>query len=96
MRCNLWFKTLDLKLSHKQPQNTNNVETREEEETNDEYELQNLNFVLMTTQHPKKDFADEMITKANCCGGIMASKLHEKPWWYFIKPSRNIRKSWTF
>ena len=64
MRCNLWFKTLDLKLSHKQPQNTNNVETREEEETNDEYELQNLNFVLMTTQHPKKDFADEMITKA--------------------------------
>ena len=33
----------------------------------------------MTTQHPKKDFADEMITKANCCGGIMASKLHEKP-----------------
>ena len=44
----------------------------------------------MTTQHSRKDFVDEMITKAvidtvcsETCRRIMASKLHVNPRWYF-------------
>ena len=47
---------------HKPPQNTNIVETSEEEETDSEYEVEDANFVLMTTRNPRKDFVDEMIT----------------------------------
>ena len=48
---------------HKRPQNANIVETSEEE-TDSGYEIGDVNFVLMTTQNPRKDFVEEMITKA--------------------------------
>ena len=51
-----------------------------------EYEVEDINFVLMTTQNPRKDFFDEMITKAvtdttctKTCRRITAPKLYEKP-----------------
>ena len=49
---------------HKRQQNANIVETSEEEETNSEYDVEDVNFVLTTTQNPRKDFVEEMITKA--------------------------------
>ena len=49
---------------HKRPQNANIGETREEEETDSEYKVEDFNFVLMTTQNPRKDFIKEMVTKA--------------------------------
>ena len=50
---------------NKRPQNANFIETsEEEEETDNEYEVEEVNFVLMTTQHSRKDFVDEMKTKA--------------------------------
>ena len=49
---------------HKRPQNANIVETTEEEETDSEYKVEDFNFVLMTTQNPRKDFIEEMVTKA--------------------------------
>ena len=49
---------------HKRQQNANIVETSEEEKMNSEYDIEDVNFVLMTTQNPRKDFDEEMITKA--------------------------------
>ena len=49
---------------HKCPRNANIVQTKEEEETDSEYEVEDINFVLMTTQNPRKDFIAEMIPKA--------------------------------
>ena len=48
---------------HKCPKNANIVETSEEEEADNEYEIEDVNFVLMTTQHPRKDFVEKMVTK---------------------------------
>ena len=63
--CNLWFKNaLGKNCQHKRPQNENIVETSEKEETDSEYEVEHINFVLMTTQNPRKDFVEEMVTKA--------------------------------
>ena len=45
------------------PQNANIVDTSEEE-TDGEYEVEDVNFVLMTTKNPRWDLVEEMITKA--------------------------------
>ena len=49
---------------HKHPQNANIIETSNVEEIGEENEVEDVNFVLMTTQNPRKDFVDEMIAKA--------------------------------
>ena len=49
---------------HKRPQKENIVETSEEKETDSEYKVMDVNFVLMITQNPRKDFVKEMVTKA--------------------------------
>ena len=64
---------------HKHPQNTNTVETSEEEKDS-ECEVEDVNFVLTTTQNPRKrkDFVDEMITKAvidTTCTKTVAGEL---------------------
>ena len=48
---------------HKRPQIANIIETSEED-TDNEYEVEDVNFVLMTTQNPIKNFVDEMLMKA--------------------------------
>ena len=63
---------------HKRLQNANIVETSGEEETDDEYEVEDVNFVLITTQRPRKYFVDEMITKAvidTACTKTVAGEL---------------------
>ena len=63
---------------HKRPQNANIIETSEEEETDNEYEVEDVNFILMTTQNPKKNFVDEMLTKAvidTACTKTVAGEL---------------------
>ena len=63
---------------HKRPQNANIVETREEEETDNEYKVEDFNFVLMTTQNPRKDFIKEMVTKTvidTACTKTVAGQL---------------------
>ena len=55
--CNLWFKnTLGKSYQYKHPQKASIAETSEEEETDVEYDVEDVNFVLMTTQNPRKDF----------------------------------------
>ena len=48
---------------HKRAQNANIIETSDEEESGNEFEIEDVNFVLMTTQNPKVSFLDEMKTK---------------------------------
>ena len=49
---------------HRRIQNANIIETSEEEESENEYEIEDVHFVLMTTQNPTKDFVEEMKVKA--------------------------------
>ena len=63
---------------HKHPLNANIVETSKLEKMGWEYEVEGINFVLMTTQHSRKDFVDEMITKAvidTACTETVAEEL---------------------
>ena len=41
-----------------------NIVDTSEEETDGEYEVEDVNFVLMTTKNPRWDLVEEMITKA--------------------------------
>ena len=59
------------------PQNANVAETRKEE-IDSEYEVEDINFVLMTTQNLGKYFVDEMIAKAvidTVCTKTIAGEL---------------------
>ena len=49
---------------HRRIQNANIIETSEEEESQNEYEIEDLHFVLMTTQNLTKDFVEENKIKA--------------------------------
>ena len=63
---------------HKRPQKENIVETSEEKETDSEYKVMDVNFVLMITQNPRKDFVKEMVTKAvidTACTKTVAGQL---------------------
>ena len=59
------------------PQNANVAETRKEE-TDSKYEVEDINFVLMTAQNLGKYFVDKMITKAvidTVCTKTIAGEL---------------------
>ena len=63
---------------HKRPQKENIVETSKEKETDSEYKVMDVNFVLMATQNPRKDFVKEMVTKTvidTACTKTVAGQL---------------------
>ena len=63
---------------HKSPQNTNVLEASEDEEMDSEYEVEDVSFALMTIQNLRKDFIDEMMTKAvidTTCTKTVAGEL---------------------